>query len=39
MVVVGSRGIGGLGGRLLDSVSQRLAHGVTCPVVIIRRPG
>jgi nucleotide-binding universal stress UspA family protein len=39
MVVVGSRGVGGLGGRLLGSVSQRLAHEATCPVVIIRRPG
>jgi nucleotide-binding universal stress UspA family protein len=38
MVVVGSRGIGGLGGRLLGSVSQRLAQEATCPVVIIRRP-
>lgn len=39
MVVVGSRGIGGFGGRLLGSVSQRLAQEATCPVVIIRRPG
>lgn len=39
MVVVGSRGVGGLRGRLLGSVSQRLAQEATCPVVIIRRPG
>jgi nucleotide-binding universal stress UspA family protein len=39
MVVVGSRGVGRLGGRLLGSVSQRLAQEATCPVVIIRRPG
>lgn len=39
MVVVGSRGVGGLRGRLLGSVSQRLAQEAPCPVVIIRRPG
>ena len=39
MVVVGSRGVGSFGGRLLGSVSQRLAQEATCPVVIIRRPG
>lgn len=38
MVVVGSRGVGGLRGRLLGSVSQRLTLEATCPVVIIRRP-
>ncbi len=39
MVVVGSRGVGGFSGRLLGSVSQRLAREATCPVVIIKRPG
>jgi nucleotide-binding universal stress UspA family protein len=36
MVVVGSRGVGGLRGRLLGSVSQRLTHEAPCPVVVIR---
>jgi nucleotide-binding universal stress UspA family protein len=38
MVVVGSRGLGGVRGLLLGSVSRDVAHRATCPVVIIPGP-
>ncbi|MEV0718017.1 universal stress protein [Asanoa sp. NPDC050611] len=36
LVVVGSRGRGGLGGTFLGSVGQELIHHAHCPVVIVR---
>jgi nucleotide-binding universal stress UspA family protein len=36
LLVVGSRGHGGIGGMLLGSVSQALAHHSRCPLVIVR---
>ena len=36
MLVVGSRGRGGLKGMLLGSVSQACAHHARCPLVIVR---
>ena len=39
MVVVGSRGHGGIAGTLLGSVSQTLAQHSPCPVLIIRGVG
>lgn len=38
MLVVGSRGLGGVRGALLGSVSIECAHRARCPVVIIRAP-
>ena len=35
-IVVGSRGLGGVQGRLLGSVSQRLMRSAPCPVVVAR---
>lgn len=36
MLVVGSRGRGGVRGLLLGSVSHQIAHHGSCPVVIVR---
>lgn len=36
MLVVGSRGRGGLSGMVLGSVSQQCLHRATCPVVVVR---
>ena len=38
MLVVGSRGRGGVAGLLLGSVSRECASRSTCPVVIVREP-
>ena len=36
MVVIGNRGIGGLAGFLLGSVSDKVAKAAECPVVIVK---
>jgi nucleotide-binding universal stress UspA family protein len=38
LLVVGTRGLGGLKSLLLGSVSQAIAHHCTCPVVIVPGP-
>lgn len=38
LVVIGSRGLGSVQGRLLGSVSQRLMRTAPCPVVVVTRP-
>ncbi len=38
LVVMGSRGIGGLTGTLLGSISQRVSERVHCPVLLCRLP-
>ena len=37
MIVMGSHGRGALGGFLLGSVSNRVTHHATCPVLIVRQ--
>lgn len=36
LLVLGSRGLGGVGGLLLGSVTARCLHQATCPVLVVR---
>jgi len=36
MIVIGSRGLGQIGGLILGSVSERVLHGATVPVLVVR---
>lgn len=36
LIVVGSRGLGQIGGLVLGSISERVLHAARCPVVVVR---
>jgi len=36
MIVIGSRGFGQIGGLILGSVSERVLHGASVPVLVVR---
>jgi len=38
MLVVGSRGVGGLRGAMIGSVAQKVSAEASCPVIVVREP-